>query len=162
MPLEQSKESIYELLLKENSTFSTESSKCSLNILLVAHEFHLKLETLFRNFELNNQRFSLLLALKFSPKGLVPSEIAKLARVSRATATQYVDCLVRKGLADRTNSRKDRRFLFIRLTRKGNQTLNRVLPLHKKTLENFTSALSAPERRDLITLLSNIRSGIQR
>jgi len=161
MSLEKNKKidsSIYEILLKEDATYSAESSRCALKFLLVAHDFHLRLEALFREFDLSSQRFNLLLALKLSPQGLAPSEIAKLEKVSRATATQYIDPLVKRDLVYRMNSKKDRRFLFVRLTRKGHQILNKLLPLHNDFLEHFTSALSVSERRVLVELLAKVEA----
>jgi DNA-binding MarR family transcriptional regulator len=147
---------IYDRLVRDSPAVSAYAITCSLKVLRLSHHFHFKLEKLFSKFDLNSQRFVLLMILRQSPQGLPPSEFANLAQVSRATGTQLIDFLERKELVRRSDHPRDRRSLLVQLTPKADGILKQVIPLHLKYLEEFVSKLKHNERKQLFSFLSRL------
>jgi DNA-binding MarR family transcriptional regulator len=85
-----------------------------------------------------------------------PAELASLASVSRATITGLVDSLERDGLVVRTPDTRDRRMLFVSLTRKGRDFAWRILPEHFQRVVSLMEVLAETERRTLVRLLLKI------
>jgi DNA-binding MarR family transcriptional regulator len=68
--------------------------------------------------ELRDAQYSLLFGLREHSE-LPSSELAHLAAVSPAGATELLDQLVKEGLVSRTRSERDRRVVLVSLTQRG-------------------------------------------
>lgn len=79
--------------------------------------------------------------------------------VSPPNVTRLVDGLVRLRLVTRSNNRRDRREVFVKLTPAGKDLLTRALPLQFAAAANITATLSLEERKRLVSLLSKLCRG---
>lgn len=150
-----SMQSLYQDLLTEFPKSSPEAIEASLQILRIAANIHVRLESLFSEFGLSSGRFSLLMLLRQEPtKQLPPSEIASRAQVSRSTMTQFLDHLERDDLVKRFSDPQDRRALLVQLTPKAEAILKKIIPVHLKYLEHLTLVLSRAERKQLFQLMA--------
>lgn len=86
-----------------------------------------------------------------------PSDLATRAGVSRATMTGLVDGLERDGLVAREPHEDDRRMLTVRLTPRGRETLEAILPGHFRYVARLMSGLSEEEQVELVGLLAKLR-----
>jgi DNA-binding MarR family transcriptional regulator len=109
---------------------------------------------------LSEGRFVLLFLLDAAPDGLAPNALAERAGVTRATVTGLLDGLEREELIGRHADATDRRALCIRLTRKGKQVAKVVFQQHGRWIAGLYGNLSAPERKQLATLLEKVAGNL--
>ncbi len=123
--------------------------------LLEAHEAQIQ------SYGFSRGRFSVLMLLNRSPKGEAsPSELAKGAKVTRATITGLLDGLEKEGLVERIPHEEDRRRLRVRLTPKGRKSLGRMLPKHVSRVTSLVAPLDKKEMKTLTRLLDKVVEGL--
>ena len=93
--------------------------------------------------ELSHAQYSLLFGLEEGGR-LSASELASLADVAPATATQMLDGLAAGGFVERTRSERDRRIVLVSLTPRGNEVVAarhaRYQALWAEALAQFSAA----------------------
>lgn len=150
-------EPVYQQLLAEFPEATPDAIEASLQFLRIAANTHVRMEALYSEYGLTSGRFALLMLLRHAPSNqLSPSEMAKRAQVSRATMTQFIDCLEKDKFITRIDDPNDGRSMLIRLAPKGETVLKRFLPAHLKELEALTVSLNRTERKQLFCLLSKL------
>jgi DNA-binding MarR family transcriptional regulator len=92
--------------------------------------------------------------------GLLPSEFAERAGLTRASVTSLLDGLERDLLITRQPHPVDRRMLSVQITDKGRELMDKILPQHFTWIKAWMENLSDRERQTLIKLLTKLRSGI--
>lgn len=111
----------------------------------------------FSNYGLSQGKVIILInLLRNAGNGIIPSELADQAGVTRGTITGLLDGLERDGLVERQKHPMDRRMITIHLTDKGNNLLNEVLPIHFKLIARLMGNLSSSDRKDLMQLVKKI------
>jgi len=78
---------------------------------------------------LEPQQYELLLAVKGLPHGKLPTikEVAAQLQLQHHSVVELADRLERRGLLERRPSERDRRFVLLSVTRRGQEALNRVV-----------------------------------
>lgn len=109
---------------------------------------------------LSQGRFILMMMLLRRPDGLRPAELAELAGVTRATITGLLSGLEKDGLVLRREHEEDGRMSVVRLSAKGRQRLEGMLPDHYRRTAALMSGLSTEERAQLMSLLDKVAAGI--
>jgi DNA-binding MarR family transcriptional regulator len=110
---------------------------------------------------LSRGKFTLLMQLvEADEDGLLPSEFAERAGVTRATVTTLLDGLEREQLVRRQPHPVDRRMLRVHMTEKGRDLITGILPDHFCRTKRLMAQLSDREKKTLIKLLVKLRSGI--
>lgn len=110
---------------------------------------------------LSQGRFLTLIVLNRTPDEVVtPSTLAEKIGVKRATMTGLLDGLERDGLVERLDHPQDRRKIGLRLTGKGRQTLDAILPDYYRNIAKLMVRLTEKERLDLISLLGKVNQGL--
>lgn len=111
--------------------------------------------------KLSRGKFTLLMQLvEASEEGLLPSEFAERAGVTRASVTSLLDGLERDKLITRQPHPVDRRMLTVHMTDKGRELMNEILPQHFVWIKAWMENLSDREKQTFIKLLAKLRSGI--
>jgi DNA-binding MarR family transcriptional regulator len=112
---------------------------------------------------LSDGRLAILLLLREAPEQrLSPSELAEQIEVTRGTITGLLDGLEKAGRVRRKNHPEDRRMLAVQITEEGLALLEEIMPEHFRRIAAFVARanLSQEERKQLVTLLDKISSGI--
>lgn len=122
--------------------------------------FYEGIDTYFAQFGLSRGKFTLLMQLIEAEAGLLPSEFAQRAGVTRATVTSLLDGLERDQLVTRQPHSHDRRKLSVYLTDKGRELMNEILPDHFCRTKDLMAHLSDREKKTFIKLLDKLRSGL--
>jgi MarR family transcriptional regulator, negative regulator of the multidrug operon emrRAB len=118
-------------------------------------------ETILSKHGLSQGRFLTLIVMNRTPnKAISPSVLAEKVGVKRATMTGLLDGLERKGLVERIAHPEDRRKLGIRLTNKGRQLLDEMLPGYYDHIGKLMANLSEKEREGLGFLLGKVNQGL--
>jgi len=108
-------------------------------------------------------RFIVLMMLNREPdETFMPSQLAELCSVTKATMTGLVDGLEREGLVARHPDPDDRRATFVGLSPKGRALLDEMLPPHFARVSALMHDLTPDERTTLIQLMGKVRSGVSR
>ncbi len=114
-------------------------------------------ETILGKHGLSQGRFLTLIVMNRTPnKAINPSTLAEKVGVKRATMTGLLDGLEGKGLIERVAHLEDRRKLGIRLTKKGRQLLDEMLPDYYDHIRKLMAELSEKERQELELLLGKV------
>ncbi len=88
----------------------------------------------------------------------IPSELAEKAGVSRATMSGLINGLLRDGLVERQDDDKDRRSYSIRLTAKGQDKLDEVMPDYYSRVKEMMDAIPVRHRANLLNQLFVLRA----
>lgn len=99
------------------------------------------------------QQHQALLAIRGFPgrDQVTVSELAERLQLRHHSAVGLIDRLATEKLVTRTSSNKDRRQVFIQLTRRGQKTLENLSAMHHKQLKRL-----GPEFSLLFDRLSNV------
>jgi DNA-binding MarR family transcriptional regulator len=89
-----------------------------------------------------------------------PSLLADKAGVTRATMTGLLDSLERTGLIERIPHRDDRRMLNVKLTAKGQQRLDEVMPDYYARVADVMQGLSEKDRAAFMDMLEQVGSRV--
>jgi DNA-binding MarR family transcriptional regulator len=89
-----------------------------------------------------------------------PSTLAEKVGVKRATMTGLLDGLEGDGLVERLAHRQDRRKIGVRLTVKGRQVLDEMLPDYYRSIAKLMVNLTEKERLELMSLLGKVNRGL--
>lgn len=132
-----------------------------LTILQATSNLSATLDRYLAHLGISEGRFVILMLLnRDSQTGISPSAIAEKAGVSRATVTGLIDGLERDGMVERAQDPGDRRSITVKLTDKGMNFLNAMLPGHFKRIAKLMSLFSKSDRKELIGLLNRLIEGL--
>ncbi len=121
------------------------------------------LEKFLSPYGLSQGGYLTLIVLNRDPdEEIVPSDLAGRVGVTRATMTGLLDTLAKDGLIERIPHDGDRRQLVVRLTQKGIERLNEVLPSIYRQITEIMVGLSEKEKEELIRLLEKVKKGISK
>ncbi len=87
-------------------------------------------------------QFDVLAQLNRAPEGLTFSALSERLLVTAGNLTGIVDRLEKQGLAKRETNPRDRRQIFIRLTDKGHEYCNKVIPQHEAEIVRVFAGIS--------------------
>ena len=83
-------------------------------------------------------------------------EVAERLGISLPTASRAVDSLVRRGLAERAEDPVDRRQKQVRISRKGERLMERLVAARIRSFKSLLDGFTATERRKLGDALDEI------
>ncbi|MCR3759970.1 MarR family transcriptional regulator [Clostridium felsineum] len=111
-------------------------------------------ENAFSEYKLSNSSIKVLFALE-NHKKITITDLGKVLCAHKPNVTSWVDCLVKSDLAYRLNDDKDRRIIYISLTDKGENTVNRC----RQDLNNsFGEKLGHLSKGDLDLLIQTLNN----
>ncbi len=123
--------------------------------------FYSTVDNYLAQYKLSRGKFTLLIQLvEADQAGLLPSEFAERAGLTRASVTSLLDGLERDQLITRQPHPVDRRMLSVQMTAQGRELMDKILPQHFTWIKAWMGNLSHREQQTLIKLLAKLRSGI--
>lgn len=87
--------------------------------------------------------------------------IAQCTRTHKSTISRAVTSLMKRQIVERIENADDRREFRLRLTRKGVQLYEELIPRLLRKEHEILSCLSAQERRDFARLLGKIEDSLE-
>ena len=106
--------------------------------------------------------FFVLLLLKRNPEGLTIGTLANGVSVASQTMTRTINKMEASGLCSKHLDPEDGRISVVRLTEKGDQTLQQTLPKHYEWVANFMSEFDANERELLVKMMMKVGPALKR
>ena len=86
--------------------------------------------------------------------------ISDCTRTHKSTISRAVMTLMQRQIVERVENAHDRREFRLRLTRKGTDLYEELIPRLLRREQEILSCLSAPERKALASLLGKIEQGL--
>jgi DNA-binding MarR family transcriptional regulator len=86
--------------------------------------------------------------------------IAQCTRTHKSTISRAVTSLMKRQIIERVENADDRREFRLRLTRKGTELYEELIPRLLRREQEILSCLSAPERKALAALLGKIEASL--
>src|SRR3954471_16827252 len=143
--------------LKKRRPFDSPQEEATLNIARPADRFGIRFARLFREYGLTPSQYNVLRILRGEGKPLPILEVAGRMIAAVPGITGLIDRLEGMGLVTRERSTEDRRVVFVAITTKGLDLLERldepVAALHERLVGHLTPA----ELRELVRLLEKAR-----
>jgi DNA-binding MarR family transcriptional regulator len=153
----------YECLIeaaKKYPDLDPTAAQAFLHLLRAGDDIIHSVEAYLAEHNLTQGRFVVLMQLlnkmENCPQSRTPAELAEMSGVTRATMTGLIDTLERDGLVKREPDPVDRRMMSVRLTERGHEVLQRVLPGHFRNMARIMNPLSEADRKTLVRLLSKV------
>ena len=101
------------------------------------------------------KQYGILAAIQFKGPS-TQRAIGDMLKIDRTTMVQLIDSLEEKGLVDRKDHPKDRRYYLLHLTSSGVELFKKAHRLVLKAEEEFLKPLSKAERQSLRKFLSKL------
>ena len=140
---------------------NSESQNTVLRLWLLLHRVRDVLilceDSIFKEFGLTTEQFSVLSALKSRGGSLRPTDLASILERSPNSISMLVDRMVKAGLVRRTRDRSDRRIVHVRLTTKGDNALKPATPTGWEFIQKILSPISYKDKHTLANLLETIK-----
>jgi len=140
---------------------NSESGNTVLRLWLLLHRVRdgivLCEDSIFGNYGLTTEQFSVLAAVKSRGGSLKPSELATILARRPNSVTMLVDRMVKAGLVKRTRDRKDRRGVNVSLTSKGEKALGPATPAGWEFIQKILSPLSDKDKQTLTGMLEAVK-----
>jgi DNA-binding MarR family transcriptional regulator len=113
------------------------------------------LESKFEEFGISRGTFDVLAALKRNgpPFRLSQRDLMRSLLRTSGSMSLRIDTLEREGLVTRIQDRDDRRSIFVTLTTKGSNLLQKVIPEHLANENSLIATFTTSEKEQLTTLL---------
>ena len=87
--------------------------------------------------------------------------VAQCTRTHKSTISRAVTALMKRQIIERVENADDRREFRLRLTRKGTELYEELIPRLLRKEQEILSCLSAPERKTLAALLGKIEASLK-
>jgi len=94
-------------------------------------------------------------------EGATPGRLAELYGLEASSITRTVQRLEKKGLITRVHSRTDRRQVMLRLTAKGNASLQRALPIAAQVAAAAWKGVTDREKKVLKTIVEKVLKNLE-
>lgn len=117
---------------------------------------------LFARYGLQHGEFDALATLRRSgvAEGLTPTALFEAAMMSSGGMTARIDRLEKAELVERRPHPTDRRATLVRLTDKGFDLIESIMPSHEETTRDILAPLSLDEQKTLNALLARLIGGL--
>ncbi len=128
-----------------------------LRVLDAASEIqHAIIDILEKEYQLSEGKLCVMILLHQQPDGMIPSQLAENACVSRATISVMMGRMKRDGLIAFFSDETDGRVKKVRLTEKGQKFMDNILPEHYLRITKLMGRLTDAEQEELIRLLKKV------
>lgn len=145
---------------------NSESGNTVLRLWLLLHRVRdgivLCEDSVFGEYGLTTEQFSVLAAVKSRGGSLKPSELAAILARSPNSVSMLVDRMVKAGWVRRTRDRKDRRGVNVSLTSKGEKALAPAAPVGWELIQKILSPLSYKDKQALASMLEVVKCEVDR
>jgi DNA-binding MarR family transcriptional regulator len=124
-------------------------------LLRTASDISKILDEHFSKYDISEGKFTILMLLyRQSDYQLSPIALSKMAEVSKGTMTGLIAGLENQGFIEKIPNPCDQRGYLVRLSLKGLNILEEILPLHYTLIAKLMSGLENSQLKELTSLLN--------
>lgn len=136
------------------------SGKTIINMLKTVELMRGVYHSLFKEYNISEPKFSVLLLLSNEKNGMALSDIGERLLVSRANITGLIDRMEKEELVEKRGNPLDKRSIKAHLTKKGRELFEEIRSPHMEFSEKMTAGLDEDEKEELNRLLEKIQRHI--
>ena len=114
-------------------------------------------DSIFAEYGITTEQFSVLAAVKSRDGSLRPTDLAYLLERSPNSISMLVDRMVKAGLVKRTRDRRDRRVVNVSLTSKGENALKPAMPASWEFIQKILSPIPYEDIYALANQLETVK-----
>lgn len=103
----------------------------------------------------------LMILMHCQDKKMSPHDIAEKLNVTRGNMTGLIDGLMKDGYVTKVQCEEDRRQVWIEVTPKARQFLNKIMPDYFKRMSKFMSVMKKEEIELMTELSRKMLTGVQ-
>ncbi len=137
-----------------NSTFPNQKVKAMLNIKYTASWLDQIGNRLLKPYNISEQQYNILRILRGAKKEIMVAEVKQRMIQKSPNSTRLMDKLCEKGLIERSRCENDRRVVFVKITKKGLELIDKI---DLSEFEIHLNRLTEKEAKVLNDLLDKIR-----
>ena len=137
-----------------NSSFQNQRLKALVNIKYTANYFDQIGASALKPFEISEPQYNILRILRGAGKAITVNQVKERMVQKSPNSTRLMDKLCEKDLITRSRCESDRRVVYVQISKKGLDLLNRI---RFDDFDNHMKRLSSEEARKLNELLDKIR-----
>ena len=137
-----------------NSKFPNQRVKVLLNIKYTASWLDQIGIEILKPYKISEQQYNILRILRGAGKAITVNEVKERMIQKSPNATRLLDKLFDKQLIERTRCENDRRVVYIKIKKKGDELLEKI---NMKEFDDVLKVLTEQEAKTLNTLLDKIR-----
>ena len=113
-------------------------------------------DSVFSKYGITTEQWRVLACVK-SRGPMRPVDLASLLERSPNSMSMIVDRMVKAGLVRRTRDKKDRRAVFVSMTKTGKEAVDPAVPAGWEFMHKLLSSLSYDEQRALADMLETLQ-----
>lgn len=114
-------------------------------------------DSIFAEYGITTEQFSVLAAVKSRDGSLRPTDLAYLLERSPNSISMLIDRMVKAGLVRRTRDRRDRRVVNVSLTSKGENALKPAMPASWEFIQKILSPIPYEDIYALANQLETVK-----
>jgi len=114
-------------------------------------------DSIFAEYGITTEQFSVLAAVRSRGGSLRPTDLASILERSVNSMSMLVDRMAKAGLVRRTRDRIDRRVVRVTLTSKGTNAIERAIPEGWDFIQKILSPISYKDKRALAGMLETVK-----
>ena len=113
-------------------------------------------DVLEREYHMSQGKLCVMIILHQHEEGMAPSQLARMAGVTKATISVMLGRMERDGQVNKSVDREDGRARLVYLTEKGRKEMDDILPGHYVRISKLIGKLNETEKKELVRLLHKI------
>jgi DNA-binding MarR family transcriptional regulator len=130
-----------------------------LNFIYTYNRIVSSLDKITRKYGITRACINVLTILRASgPNGCNQQTLSRLLLVSRANVSGVVERLIRKGFMHRAPDERDRRACVVKISSKGEQLLDSILPQYHSRIAKLYSGLNTAEKKRCNQSMEKLRA----
>ena len=142
----------------EQTEFSSDNHKITLNFMFTYNWFKEEQKNFFKPYDITSQQFNVLRILRGNyPNPYTTSQVRDRMLDKMSDASRIVDRLVRKGLVVRSVTKSDKRLVDVVISRKGLELLDHIDEPLERFMEATFQNLTINEKNLFVDMLQKIR-----
>jgi MarR family 2-MHQ and catechol resistance regulon transcriptional repressor len=146
--------------INTQDTFNCPEEVAVLSILRTSDQLYNRFGRLFRKFDLTPSQYNVLRVLRGEGKPIPCLEIASRMIQVVPAITGLIDRLESQQLVQRKRAEDDRRVIYVVLTRKGRQLVDKIDAPLVKLQQKIMKGISKTELAETVRVLERVRDGI--
>lgn len=136
--------------------FESPYHEAILALMVSASEFRANTDRFLAQFGLTGEQYNILRILRGAPEGHPCGEVADRMVDRSPDITRRIDALEKQGLVERERSKEDRRIVMTRITPKGMELLDKIVPAWNEHERTFNDAITPEEAKHLAELCDKV------
>ena len=123
---------------------------------MTANAMKNRFNTFLKPYGLTSEQYVIMKSVEENPD-ISPTQLAEITFKDKTTITRMIDTLVKNEMLLRTPKPNDRRAYQIGWSKKGKNTMHKILPITEDLLDKIRSQFSSDELATFLSILEQLK-----